>query len=109
MKTIEQTIKMIADKKGLKQTALADAVGVTQPGLSKILLGENQIKFKYLIRFADAFGMSVVDLLTYPEVYGPKTETETCRNCYEKDRIIESLNDLIQKYRNEVKALKTNV
>lgn len=108
MKTIEQTIRAIAEKKGIKQSVLADELGITQAGLSKLLCNENLLKFKYLLKFAEIFDMRPIDVLTYPDVYTADSDTVLCRKCNEKDRIIENLNDLIAKYRADIKKLKTN-
>ena len=106
MNTIEQLIRKIAAEKGLSQTVLADAMNITQPGLSKLLNGKDNVKFMYLKRFADYLGISVIDLITYPEKWGPVEDKQPCQKCYEKDLIINNLNDLLQRYRKEINELK---
>ena len=54
--------------------------------------------FSRVAAIADALGVTLIDLITWPDKYVLKTDTEeTCAECKQKDEVIENLNLLIRK------------
>ena len=54
--------------------------------------------FSRISQIADILGVSVVDIVTYPDKYVPEDQmaTPACEECQKKDEIIENLNLLIK-------------
>ena len=56
-------IRELRDQAGLDQSAIAAALGLQQPDVSKIERGERSVSATELFRIADALGFTVDDLL----------------------------------------------
>jgi transcriptional regulator with XRE-family HTH domain len=93
MKILE-SIESIRKEKGVKQSVIAEALGVKQPAYSNYITRSDDIYFNRLSQIANVLGVSVVDIITYPEKYVP--ETDFCSKCREKDDIIKNLNEYIK-------------
>lgn len=97
MNTIQENIELIRKEKGLKQSYIAERLGVGQSAYSNYIQRNSDIKFGLLSHICDIIGCSVVDVITYPEKYVPISEVnKECENCKQKDLIIENLNNYIQ-------------
>ena len=90
-----QNIESIRHEKGIKQTVLAERLGIKQNTYSQYMTRNLDIKFGALSRIADKLGVSVVDIITYPEKYTLIDETYPCLQCKEKDETIRNLNEYI--------------
>lgn len=66
---IEEVVKAIRIAKGIKQQAIADSLGIDQVIVSNIECGKREIKANELCAIANALGVSVVDLVSYPDKY----------------------------------------
>jgi transcriptional regulator with XRE-family HTH domain len=93
MKILEN-IESIRKEKGVKQAVIAEALGVKQPAYSNYITRSDDIYYNRLSQIANVLGISVVDIITYPEKY--VSETESCEKCREKDDIIKNLNEYIK-------------
>ena len=91
MSQILTNINKIVRDRGLKQESLAKALGVKQPAVSELLSEKRPIKYCELECLAEFFGMRVIDVITYPAVYVPSTDSCDCPECKRKDRIIDAL------------------
>jgi transcriptional regulator with XRE-family HTH domain len=94
MEDISLNIKQICKENGYKQDFIADKMGITQGTLSGKLLNGNDIKYSLLLEISNITGISVIDIITYPVKYAPKTDD--CVNCHEKEETIRNLNNYIR-------------
>lgn len=72
MNDVRDNIKTLISVTGTKQEALATAIGYRQSFMSEMLNKKKEIKYSTLLLIAKFFGMSIVDLITYPKVFIPK-------------------------------------
>lgn len=73
---ISSNILKILREKGLSQAELSRRIEMDPASLSKVINGEAQLKVNALSKIATALGMSVVDLLTFPDHYVPISSGE---------------------------------
>ena len=91
MEKILQNIESIRKEKGLKQSVLAEMLGITQAGYSQYIKKNKDIKYQKLVEIANVFEMDIVDVIKYPDKW------RHCTNCaQEKDKVIQNLNDYIE-------------
>lgn len=96
MINILENIESIRKEKGIKQAEVGRKLGVSQTAYSNYVKRNLDIPFSRLELIAQALGVSVVDIITYPERWGPESPyPEQCERCAEKDRIISNLNNYI--------------
>jgi transcriptional regulator with XRE-family HTH domain len=62
-------IVQIRNSKRLSQSAIADHLNVDVATVSRIESGKVALSYKTLADIASIFKMSVIDVITYPEVY----------------------------------------
>ena len=75
METFGTRLRTIRERNGMTTTALADALGVQQPMITRIENGQRGKRFEMLPRLARALGCRIDDL--FPEMDAPETkETE---------------------------------
>ena len=94
MVKILENIEAIRKENGIKQEVLAEILGVKQPAYSNYINRESDITWSRLLQISNAFGMDVIDVITYPVKYGHLVYQ--CENCKEKDKIIQNLNEYIE-------------
>ena len=95
---IIKNIEEIRKKKGIKQAEMGRRLGVSQTGYSNYVNRSADMPFSRVAAIADALGVTLIDLITWPDKYVLKTDTEeTCAECKQKDEVIENLNLLIRK------------
>ena len=87
MLQIKETLK----KKGLKQSELAERLGINRVSLSRLLSDKNDIRISTIKKIADAIGCDVAEFFT-PEEKEENT-TITCPHCGEKLVINLSVSD----------------
>ena len=68
---INEIFKKIREVTGNSQTEMADKMSKTQSAYARYELGKTKIDFETVELFAKIVGMSVVDVITYPEKWGP--------------------------------------
>lgn len=73
METFGTRLRTIRERNGMTTTALADALGVQQPMITRIENGQRGKRFEMLPRLARALGCRIDDL--FPEMDAPDTET----------------------------------
>ena len=66
---IYKNIREIRLQKGINQQALADALNLDVAVISKIEKGKRDLRVKELEISSNVLGLTVVDLLTYPQQY----------------------------------------
>lgn len=94
MEKILENIEAIRKEKRIKQATMAEMLGIKQSGYSLYITRESDISWSRLLQISNAFGMDVIDVITYPIKYGPIAQQ--CENCKEKDKIIQNLNEYIE-------------
>lgn len=65
--TLGKKIRLIREMKGLKQETVANILGMTQNGYGKIERDETDVPYSRLCSIAEAFGVSVADLVNLEE------------------------------------------
>ena len=95
MKKIMQNIESIRHEKGIKQTDMAERLGIKQNTYSQYITRNLDIKFGALSRIADKLGIPVIDIITYPEKYTLVKDAHSCPQCKEKEETIRNLNEYI--------------
>ncbi|MDR1517682.1 MAG: helix-turn-helix transcriptional regulator [Dysgonamonadaceae bacterium] len=53
--------------KGIKQSVMAERMGIAQAAYSNYVNRNNDIPFNRLTQIANVLGVSVIDIITYPE------------------------------------------
>jgi len=94
MNTIAENIEAIRKKIGVKQEVLAERLGITQGTYSGYLTQNQDIKYGLILDIANILGVSIVDIITYPDKYVLKSGQ--CQDCIEKDKTIKNLNEYIE-------------
>lgn len=104
MMDIQKNIEEIRKNKGIKQSVVADKLGISQSAYSNYISRNSDMKFSLLEKIADAIGEPVVNIVTYPDVYIKNTERKTvCLDCIEKDKTIQHLNQYIEILEKKIK------
>jgi len=91
---IQKNIEEIRKNKGIKQSIIADKLGVGQSAYSNYISRNSDMKFSLLEKIAEILQVNVIDIITYPDVY-VKTK-QVCADCIEKDKTIQHLNQYIE-------------
>ncbi|MCL2328874.1 MAG: helix-turn-helix domain-containing protein [Bacteroidetes bacterium] len=91
---ILKNIEKVRKNKKVKQTVIAEMLGVKQNTYSQYVTRSEDIPFGRLSQIADKLGVRVIDIITYPDEYVLKNAV--CEECRKKDEIIEHLNDYIK-------------
>jgi len=94
MKELFKNIEEIRKEKGVKQTVIAEMLGVKQNTYSQYMTRSTDIPYSRLSQIADKLGVSVIDIITHPVKYVP--EKEQCSTCKEYQKTVENLNEYIQ-------------
>lgn len=96
MESILDNIEAIRKEKRIKQEVIAAELGIKQSSYSSYITRESDITFSRLSHIGNILGVSVVDIITYPERYVPESSVKQCESCLEKDRTIMHLNKYIE-------------
>ena len=104
MNDIRKNIEEIRKEKGINQAVIAELLGIKQATYSGYLTRNKSLTYEKLLRIADKLGVSIVDLITYPDEYAPKQSL--CNACKEKDKTIENLNQLISNLNSKIAIFK---
>lgn len=94
MEKILENIELIRKNKRIKQTVIAEELGVKQNTYSNYINRSGDIPYSRLSRIADILNVSIIDIITYPDKY--VKETDKCENCRTKEDIIKNLNNYIK-------------
>lgn len=96
MNRILKNLELIRKERGIKQEVIAERLGVSQQSYSGYFTETGDMKISRIQEIADIIGVSLVDVVTYPEKYVPAAEQVTCENCKKNEEIIENLTLLIR-------------
>ena len=76
MKTILEKIKDIRTQKGVSQDFIAEKLKIEQPSYGLIENGKRKLKYSTLEQIALALDMQVIDIITYPDVYVKRSQSQ---------------------------------
>ena len=101
-------IEAIRQEKGIKQSEMGKRLGTTQSGYSNFVNRNTDMPFSRISQIADILGVSIVDIVTYPDKYVPEDQATVpvCEECKKKDQIIDNLNELLTIYKQKVRQKK---
>lgn len=91
MSKILDNIKTIRELRGISKKEISVHLGITLASYLKTEAGVTSLTYDRLCCIADFFGMSVIDLITYPDIYTLKVPLS-------KNSLLEELKRLIRKY-----------
>ena len=101
-------IEAIRQEKGIKQSEMGRRLGTTQSGYSNFVNRNTDMPFSRISQIADILGVSVVDIVTYPDKYVPEDQVAApvCEECQKKQETIDNLNELLREYKQKLKNKK---
>ena len=70
---IIENLRKIRNEKNLKQSAIGAFAGIDESQMSRIMSGKLNLSLDQLEEIASGLKMSVIDIITYPETYVPKS------------------------------------
>lgn len=104
MNKVLENLEAIRAQKGIKQEVIAERLGVSQQAYSGYFTTTGDMKISRIQEIADILGVSLVDVITYPEKYVPEsTIPQECDGCRKKQETIDNLNELLRVYRKQSK------
>lgn len=106
MNKLLENIEEIRKAKHIKQSYMAQSLGISQSAYSLYIARDSDITYSKLLQVSKVLETSVIDIITYPDKYVPLSSiSNDCEECKEKDKIIKNLNDYIEllKYKLEHK------
>ena len=107
---IQKNLRALLKKNNVLHKNVASALGLTSQGLSNWFTRKSDLTFSQITRICEVANISIVDVVTYPDVYVPKQdEVPPCEECKRKDQIIDNLNELLVRYKAELKKYKASV
>ena len=92
MKNIEE----IRKDKHIKQEVIAAELGIKQSSYSSYITRGSDITFSRLEKISEILGLSVIDLIGWPERYVSVSSVVDCGSNCEKDVTIANLNKYIE-------------
>lgn len=105
MSKLIDNIENIRKEKGLTQSYMAEKLNITQSSYSAYITKNTDLKFSVLVKIAEIFKVSVIDIITYPDVYKSINKTDSqCEQCKQKDAIIQSLTNYIKILESKLKT-----
>lgn len=75
LKILDNLRRIILDK-GITQAAMASYLDKDASQFSKILNGSMHLRLEHLSKIATGLGMSIIDIITYPEKYVPSEKKD---------------------------------
>ena len=104
MNKILENLEAIRAEKGIKQEVVAERLGVSQQSYSGYFTTTGDMKISRIQEIADILGVSLVDVVTYPEHYIPESSlAPECEECKKKQELIDNLSELLRIYKKNQK------
>jgi transcriptional regulator with XRE-family HTH domain len=72
-KNVLVKVVQVRQNKRLTQKEVATGIGISEATYNRIESGKVTLSYKHLAGIASVFGMSVIDVITWPETYVPRT------------------------------------
>ena len=96
MEKILKNIEEIRKDKHIKQEVIAAELGIKQSSYSSYITRGSDITFSRLEKISEILGVSVIDLIGWPERYVSVSSVVDCGSSCEKDVTIANLNKYIE-------------
>ena len=96
MENILKNIEAVRKSKRIKQEVLAAELGIKQSSYSSYITRGSDITFSRLEKISEILGVSVIDLIGWPERYVAASSVVDCDSNCEKDATIANLNKYIE-------------
>lgn len=101
---VRKNLKSLIDECGYSQKEIAFGVGMSESSLSNWFKDSSLPTLKKTLEICEVAHINIIDVFTYPEKYVPEDQANpTCEDCKRKDEIIDNLNELLRKYKQEKK------
>ena len=97
-------IETIRKEKRIKQEVIAAELGIKQSSYSSFITRESDISFSRLLHISNILGVSVIDIIAYPDKYVLESSDKRCDECEEKDKTSQNLNKYIINIGQEIKG-----
>lgn len=91
-----KNIEAVRKSKCIKQEVLAAELGIKQSSYSSYITRGSDITFSRLEKISEILGVSVIDLIGWPERYVAASSVVDCDSNCEKDATIANLNKYIE-------------
>ena len=104
MGNILKNIEAIRKEKHITQEDLASRMGIKQSSYSSFITRESDITYSRMLQISECLGVSVIDLVAWPEKYVPEPQKEQCKECEAKDATIANLNKYIELLEKKIEA-----
>ncbi len=104
MENILKNIEAIRKRKRIKQEDIAASLGIKQSSYSSFITRESDITYSRLSQISQVLGVSVIDIITWPEQYVPAQSSQHCDDCAAKDATITNLNKYIEVLEKKMKV-----
>ena len=102
MINIQKNLEALLKEKRVLRKQVATALGVSQQTLSNWFNRSTDLSFSQITQICEVGGFSVIDAVTWPEKYVPESQAKpNCDECRRKDEVIDNLNELLRKYKQE--------
>ena len=96
MENILKNIEAVRKSKRIKQEVLAAELGIKQSSYLSYITRGSDITFSRLEKISEILGVSVIDLIGWPERYVAASSVVDCGSNCEKDATIANLNKYIE-------------
>ena len=96
MGNILKNIEAIRKEKRITQEDLASRMGIKQSSYSSFITRESDITYSRMLQISECLGVSVIDLIAWPEKYILESSDKQCKECEAKDVTITNLNKYIE-------------
>lgn len=73
---VTANIVKLLNEKHLAQSAIADVLEKDTSNVNKLLQNKAQLSYNAIVKIANLFSISAIDLITYPDVYVPQQSPE---------------------------------
>lgn len=73
-KHVLSNIAKIRTIRNITKRAMANEIGINEGSYARLESGQIALSYEYLARIASIFNMSVIDVVTYPDVYVKQVE-----------------------------------
>ena len=96
MVNILENIEAIRKEKHIKQEEMAAKLGIKQSSYSSLIIRHSDISYSRLVQISEILGVSVIDLIGWPDTYVSVSSLQHCSECIAKDATITNLNKYIE-------------
>ena len=94
---IKANIEAVRKANHLGQKEIADKLNITTQAYSNWMTRSADLPFDRITQICEIMGVSVVDVITYPEKYVPLSSIpHECKECQRKQETIDNLNEYIR-------------